>query len=60
MVVVVASGFVGRYVYTAVPHTATGMAMEPTQLAAVIEQSEAQLAAWLAAHPGRCRCWLSG
>jgi hypothetical protein len=52
MVIVVASGFVGRYIYTAVPRTATGIALEPTQLAAVIDLSETQLAAWLAAHPG--------
>jgi hypothetical protein len=53
MIVVVASGFVGRYVYTAVPHTPAGVTMEAAQLAAAIEQSEAQVKAWLAAHPAQ-------
>ncbi|MCP4517568.1 MAG: hypothetical protein GY824_20370, partial [Delftia sp.] len=51
--VVVGSGFVGRYIYTAVPRTATGAQVEAVQLELAIRQAEAQIEAWLAARPAR-------
>lgn len=50
--VVVASGFVGRYIYTAVPHAASGAVLAPEQLVEASAQAEARLAAWLGARPG--------
>ncbi len=48
---VVASGFIGRYIYTAVPRTPAGAEVEAAQLEAAIRQAEAQLQAWLEARP---------
>ncbi len=48
-VVVVASGFVGRYIYTAVPRTADGLIVEATELQAQVREAEAALAAMSAA-----------
>lgn len=52
-VIVVCSGFVGRYFYTAVPRTSTGAEMEGAQLEAAIGEAETQLEAWLSAHPAQ-------
>jgi hypothetical protein len=49
-VIVVCSGFVGRYIYTAIPRTPAGDEMQATQLEAAIDQVERQLQAWLSAH----------
>jgi hypothetical protein len=49
--IVVGSGFIGRYLYTVIPHTATGSEMAASQLVEAIRQVEARLQAWLAAHP---------
>jgi hypothetical protein len=49
--VVVGSGFIGRYIYTAVPRTADGVMMEAAQLEADISRAEAQLQDWLRAKP---------
>jgi hypothetical protein len=54
-VVVVCSGFVGRYIYTAIPHTSTGAEMEAAHLQAVIGEAEATLQAWLSDHAPRFR-----
>jgi hypothetical protein len=51
--VVVGSGFIGRYIYTAVPRTPAGAIVEAAQLEAAICQAEAQFAAWLNARPAR-------
>lgn len=51
--VVVASGFIGRYIYTAVPRTSDGVMVEVAQLEAAIQQAEAQLQDWLRARPAR-------
>jgi hypothetical protein len=51
--VVVGSGFVGRYIYTAIPRTPAGAEMEAAQLEDAIRKAEAQLQAWLAAHPAQ-------
>lgn len=49
--VVVGSGFIGRYIYTAVPRTPAGAMVERTQLENAIRRTEAQLQAWLSARP---------
>ena len=43
-VAVVASGFVGRYIYTAVPRTADGLVVEAAELEAQLRAAEAGLA----------------
>lgn len=43
-IVVVVSGFVGRYIYTAVPRTADGIQIEARQLEAQIAEAQAALA----------------
>ena len=50
-VIVVASGFIGRYIYTAVPRTADGVALAREQLEAEIAIAEAELQSWLAQRP---------
>jgi len=54
-VVVVLSGFVGRYIYTAVPRTADGLALESGELEAQIASAQARLEQWLAAQPAAAR-----
>jgi hypothetical protein len=49
--VVVASGFIGRYIYTAVPRTADGLMVEADDLQAQIATAEAELQHWLATQP---------
>ena len=46
--IVVASGFIGRYIYTAVPRTADGVEIEATALAGQIQIMDAELQRWLA------------
>ncbi len=45
--IVVLSGFVGRYIYTAVPRTADGLIVEAEVLRAQMAQAEAELRRWL-------------
>lgn len=54
-VIVVCSGFVGRYIYTTIPRTPEGDEMEAAQLQAAIDRAEGQLQAWLSAHAGPFR-----
>lgn len=54
-VVIVFSGFVGRYIYTAVPRTAEGLALEVGELEAQIASAQARLEQWLAAQPAASR-----
>lgn len=54
-VIVVASGFIGRYIYTAVPRTADGAVLAREQLEAEIAAAEAELQAWLAQRPEASR-----
>ena len=42
-IIVVASGFIGRYIYTAVPRTADGLMLEADDLQAQIAAAEAEL-----------------
>lgn len=50
-VVVVASGFVGRYIYTAVPRTADGIEIEAAVLEGQLGTAEKDLKRWLASRP---------
>jgi len=50
-VIVVVSGFIGRYIYTSVPRTADGVMVEREQLEAAIAAAEAKLQTWLAQRP---------
>ncbi len=47
-VVIVVSGFIGRYIYTAIPRTADGVEMALPDLQAQIAQADARLQAWSA------------
>ncbi len=51
MVLVVGSGLVGRYIYTAVPRTADGLAETEDQLSGQLTAIETQLQFWLANRP---------
>lgn len=50
-VVIVASGFIGRYIYTAVPRTADGVEVEAGLLMQQLSRAEADLQAFLAGSP---------
>ncbi len=50
-VIVVASGVLGRYIYTAIPRTADGMEMEAGEVEAAIAETEAQLQTLLQTRP---------
>jgi len=49
--VIVLSGFIGRYIYTAVPRTVDGVELEESLLAQRIAAAESQIRAWLQANP---------
>lgn len=51
-VIIVVSGFIGRYIYTALPRSADGIALEKAELEREIAAADAQLKAWAAAHAG--------
>lgn len=55
MIIVVASGFIGRYIYTAVPRTVDGAEIEAYQLEQQIAQNEVELKNWLSAQPESVR-----
>ena len=50
-IIIVASGFVGRYIYTAVPRNADGIELEAIDLEQRIRAVDGELQGWLAAHP---------
>ena len=54
-IVVVASGFVGRYIYTAVPRTADGMEVESAMIEGLIRDVELELQGWLRQRPELAR-----
>jgi hypothetical protein len=45
--IIVASGFIGRYIYTAIPRTADGVEIASTELEQQIATSEMELQRWL-------------
>jgi hypothetical protein len=53
--IVVLSGFIGRYIYTAVPRTVDGAEVEAGELEAQVAAVEADLHRWLADHPAAAR-----
>jgi len=55
MIIVVASGFIGRYIYTAVPRTIDGSEVETFQLEQQIAQNEDAIRTWLATQPESMR-----
>lgn len=56
-VALVCSGFVGRYLYAAIPHTPAGEEIDLEQLQAAIHDTETRLQAWAwrSAHVGQLR-----
>lgn len=50
--VVVVSGFVGRYIYTALPRTADGAVLEAEELEGLIEETEEEIDTWVEENPG--------
>ncbi len=53
--VVVISGFIGRYIYTAVPRTADGVELAARELELQLVAAETELQHWLAASPEKNR-----
>jgi hypothetical protein len=49
--VVVISGFIGRYIYTAIPRTADGMEMESGELQRQINGLEVEISKWIGQQP---------
>ncbi len=54
-VVIVASGFFGRYIYTAIPRTVDGAEMTAGELEAQSQAAETELSQWMAARPEAAR-----
>jgi len=50
-ILIVISGFVGRYFYTAVPRSADGTLMEADQIRQLIAQNQRQLERWRSSNP---------
>lgn len=50
-VIIVLSGFVGRYIYTSIPRTADGIAIESAELERAIQTMDQDLNVWLSNHP---------
>jgi hypothetical protein len=50
-IVIVISGFIGRYIYTAVPRTVDGAAVEAAELKQQVAATEAALQQWLSTRP---------
>ena len=50
-VIIVASGFIGRYIYTAVPRSADGVEIEADELQRQVQAADVELQGWLAARP---------
>jgi len=50
-VVIVVSGFVGRYIYTAVPRSADGVEIEAAELEQQVHQADIDLQSWLKDRP---------
>lgn len=50
-IVVVISGFVGRYIYTAIPRSADGLELEVDEIQRQLSQLEAEIQRWLERRP---------
>jgi hypothetical protein len=50
-VIIVASGFMGRYIYTAVPRSADGVEIEAGELQRQVRAADVELQRWLEARP---------
>ena len=50
-IIIVASGFLGRYIYTSVPRTVDGIVIEANELEQQIRASDGELQNWLATRP---------
>jgi hypothetical protein len=50
-IIIVASGFLGRYIYTSVPRNADGIDIEAGELEKQIQAIDSELQNWLASHP---------
>lgn len=50
-VIIVASGFMGRYIYTSVPRNVDGIEIEATELEQQIRSIDGELQTWLASKP---------
>jgi hypothetical protein len=50
--IVVLSGFIGRYIYTAIPRTVDGLAIEAGEIEQRIQSIEAEIQEWVLARPG--------
>jgi hypothetical protein len=53
MAMVVVSGFIGRYIYTAVPRTADGVVLEAAEIGILLDQARAEASAALATGASR-------
>jgi hypothetical protein len=58
--IVVCSGFVGRYIYTAIPRTTVGTELGAAELETSGDQAETELKAWLSARPAQIRALAEG
>ncbi len=54
-VIVVISGFIGRYIYTAIPRTVDGLVLEEEDVHRMIRETESALQQWLQAQSERTR-----
>lgn len=55
--VVVISGFIGRYIYTAIPRSADGLEIEAGELQRQIERIEVEINSWLVKQPTSLQGW---
>ena len=54
-IIIVASGFLGRYIYTSVPRNADGIEIEANDLEQQVRVIDGELQGWLASRPGLYR-----
>ncbi len=60
MILVVVSGFVGRYIYTGIPRSATGVELGSTDLESQIAELEIEMKDWMAANEEAARALPEG
>lgn len=59
-VIIVISGFIGRYIYTAVPRTVDGVELEEAEIKARMRATEVELEDWLSRQPEDIRSKVRG